>query len=391
MEFHSALAESHDLEEACDAIASEVERALGRGPIDLLWVFASAQYGRDLDRLPVLLHERIGARTLLGGSSAGAMTGNSTTEGRRAVSVLAGRMPGATVGAVHVSDADLPHGDAPPSDWLRLLPAMHERAGPLRGLALLADPFHCDVRSLIAGLDFALPRLPKVGGIASGSHHPAGNALFCGRSRVTHGAVLLTIAGDVTVTPVVSQGCRPVGRAGRITRADNNRLAAVDGQPAKAFVDEQLRTLPDHERALARQSPLFLGIASDPFGTEMPDAGQFLVRNVLGIDANGNLVVGDRLAIGRPVQLHLRDGTSGSDDLASRLQRARAGDAAATLMFRCVGRVGNDSGVLARVAPDTCVLGGTCNGELGPIGNTTYLHAYTTSCLLLGTRPGGDA
>ena len=55
MEFHSALAESESLTEACDAVASELRRALGPAPLDLAVVFASADYGDDLGALPVLL------------------------------------------------------------------------------------------------------------------------------------------------------------------------------------------------------------------------------------------------------------------------------------------------------------------------------------------------
>ena len=52
MEFHSALAESTNLPEACDAVISELRRALGPAPLDLAVVFASADYGAALDGLP---------------------------------------------------------------------------------------------------------------------------------------------------------------------------------------------------------------------------------------------------------------------------------------------------------------------------------------------------
>ncbi|MEC7724537.1 MAG: FIST N-terminal domain-containing protein [Planctomycetota bacterium] len=380
MEFHSSLAESHDLTEACDAVASDLRRRLGDAAPDVMIVFASAAYGDALDRLPVLLHERVGAPVLVGGTGAAQIDTTYMSEQTPALVALAGRAPGAEFAARAVSEPDLPHADAPPADWRRLLP---ETAGTIRGLVVLGEPAHFDPRPLLEGLDFVLPDVPKVGGLASGSRHPYGNALFCGRERVNQGAVLLAIAGDVTVTPVVSQGCRPIGRAGAISKAAGNRLAAVDGVPAKRFVEQQLQDLGREELALAENNPLFLGIASDPFTVAPPGAGDFLVRNVLGIDDDDQLVVGESLSVGRAVQLHLRDGDGGLEDLETRLGQANAHAASAALMFRCVGRQGQDHGVVQAVAPDIAMAGCTCNGEIGPVGAVTHMHAYTASCLLL--------
>lgn len=381
MEFHSSLAESADLEEACDAVASDVQRTLGKGPVDLLVVFASANYGAELDRLPVLLQERIGAKTLIGCTGAGLLHESSMSENEPALSVLAGRMPNVDAAATIISNADLPHPDAAPSAWRQLLPKTDREP---RALIVIGEPFHCDTRALLSGLDFVLPSVPKVGGLASGSHHPDGNALFCGRQRISQGAVVLTIAGDITAEPVVAQGCRPIGKPGKITKADRNRLAMVDNQPAKSFVTEQLGTLPDADMELANGSPLFLGIASDPFSISEPTAGDFLVRNVLGIDPSGHLVVGEHLAVGRSVQLHLRDGSSGLDDLEQQLRRANIKQARAALMFRCIGRDSQDHQRFAELANHVQLTGCTCNGEIGPVHETTHMHGYTASCLLLG-------
>ena len=379
MEFHSALAESDDLEEACAAVASDVHRRLGHDPVDLLIVFASATYGADLDRLPMILQETIGAKTLVGCTGAGLLHQNTMSERQSAVSVLAGRFPGAHADATIISNADLPHADAPPSAWRQLLPGTD---GPPRGMLVIGEPFHCDMRALLAGLDFVLPAVPKIGGLASGSQHPEGNALFCGRHRINQGAIVVTLSGDLVVEPVVAQGCRPIGKPGRITQADRNRLESVDNIPIKNFVETQLETLTDDDASLANGSPLFIGIASDPFAMSEPTAGDFLVRNVLGIDGD-HLVVGEHLSVGRSVQLHLRDGSSGLEDLQTQLELSNVGLSQAALMFRCIGRQGSDHERFAMLAPEVPMAGCTCNGEIGPVGGITHLHGYTASCLLL--------
>ena len=142
-------------------------------------------------------------------------------------------------------------------------------------------------------------------------------------------------------------------------------------------VEQQLQGLSQEELALAELNPLFLGIASDPFTTKPPGAGDFLVRNVLGIDDEAQLVIGDELSVGRSVQLHLRDGDGGVDDLGAQLRRADADTAQAAMMFRCIGREGTDHARFQNIAPNVPMAGGTCNGEIGPVDSVTHMHAYT--------------
>ena len=75
--------------------------------------------------------------------------------------------------------------------------------------------------------------------------------------------------------------------------------------------------------------------------------------------------------------------------IQAQLRRAGAADAAAALMFRCVGREGEDHVRFGAVAPDAPLAGGTCSGEIGPVGAVTHMHGYTASCLLL--REGAPA
>ncbi|MEO6594106.1 MAG: FIST C-terminal domain-containing protein, partial [Planctomycetota bacterium] len=197
----------------------------------------------------------------------------------------------------------------------------------------------------------------------------------------------LSLAGDIRVDAVVSQGCRPIGRLGRVTKADRNRLMAVDDRSARCFVEEQLSGLSNEDLELAERGPLFLGVASDPFAKSAPAQGEFLVRNILGIDPEtGNVIVGDHLPIGRQVQLHLRDGTTSARDLQKRLARASTASASAALLFRCLGRGGQEHEEFANLAHHVPLVGFHCNGEIGPVGSSTHLLGYTAVFALL--RPG---
>lgn len=385
MRFHHASAGHADLEAACREVAATLRLELGPGPIDLAVVFAAPGYGGGLARLPVLLHELLNPRVLIGCTGAELIAGTALLGGQHGIAVIAGRLPGVGLHAAALANADLPSPDAPPSAWHGLLPLPSKE--PLRGMIVLTEPFHCDAKALLAGLDYGWPAAPKLGGIASGSRHPEGQALFLQRQTSRSGAVVLSLTGNIEVGAVVAQGCRPFGRAGRITRADRNRLVAIDDSTARDFVAEQLSTLDQRELGIAEHSPLFLGIAPDPFAAEAPRPGEFLVRNILGIDPeSGNLLVGDELAVGRHVQLHLRDARASQRELRQLLRRAEPATAQSALLFRCLGREGQDHTAFAAEAGGVPLIGFHCNGEIGPVGGVSHLLGYTAAFALLRRR-----
>ncbi len=365
-----------DLEAVCREATAEVWQHLGAGAIDLVVVFASTRYGANIDRLPVLLQEGLGARTLVGCSGAAVTDETQVLEGRHAIVVLAGRLPGTRIDSTHVAYAELPSPDAGPAAWRALLPEIAQRRS---SMLVLGEPFHGDVRSLLTGLDFAFPGVTKVGGLASGSRHPEGLSLFCGRTTHHSGAVIVSFAGDIELTTLVASGCRPFGRSGRVTKTQDKRLLTVDNSPARAFVAEQLRSLSEADRAIAEASPLLLGLAPDPFAASEAQSDEFLVNDIRGVDQSGNLVVTESLPIGRSVRLLMRDGVAGAEELRQRLREADLGGASAALLFRCLGRDSEDHIEFARQAGDVPLAGFHCNGEIGPLANSTHLHAYSAA------------
>lgn len=381
MTFAQAHAIGGDLDAAVRMVATRLHKRLGDGPVDLVVAFASAQHGEALDDLPGRLHEALAPRTLVGCTGARLLNSDVGGIDAPALVVLAGRAPGARLDAVAIAPADLPDEDGPPSAWRALLPA---RDTPSAGMLVFGEPFHADPRRLVAGLDFAFPGVPKVGGIASGSRHPHGHALFCGRRAVRSGAVVLAVGDGLAIEPVVATGCRAFGRAGRITRSEGNRLIGVDAAAAKEFVKEQLLTLDEDGRAIAETSPLLVGIDADPFAATggEPD---WLVRNVLGVDDKGHLVVGEHLPVGRQIRLLMRDTAAGAEDANRRLHRARPGGAAAALLFQCLGRESDDCATFGAAAGGVPLVGFGCNGEIGPLAGQTRLHAFSAAFAVLRT------
>jgi len=354
-------------------------------------VFVSTSF-EDKERLPSLLIEQLGARDLVGCSGGGVIGGGVEVEGWPAASVTVASLPGVDLRCLHLQDGDLPSEDAPPSAWADMVGTS---VASTAGFIVLPEPFTFAMHRLLAGLDFAFPSAPKVGGVASGSQHPGGHALYCGGQVHHGGCVVLALSGDVAVETRVAQGCKPFGRVGRITSAENHYLVAVNDMPALQFLQQQLRELRGRDLELATKTPLFLGVAMNPFAVDAPAAGDFLIRNVMDYDPKtGSLTIGEVLSVGRSVQFHLRDRDTSSQDLRAVLQRGRAAAAGSSaprgaLVFSCLGRgvhlygeEGHDSRVFGEVVGDVPLGGFFCNGEIGPIQGTTYLHGYTSSFAL---------
>ncbi len=386
MIFSSSLSTKPDLEEACHEAADEVLINLDGASVDLCFAFVSNCFGQRLEEVPELLHRLLDPGTLLGCSGGGIIgTGFEVEGGMAAVSLTTASLPAVEVTATHLTDGDIPDGDASPSEWIDLIGVSPQHAA---GFVIVPDPFSFSTDRLLAGMDFAYPDAPKVGGIASGASEPGGNALFRDRSCHHSGAVVAGFRGNIVMDTMVAQGCKPFGKVGRITKASRNMLIEVDGKPSTAFLQEQLQSLQGDDLELAHNMPLFLGIAMDPFATSAPRHGDFLIRNILGFDpSTGSLAVGALLPVGRPVQFHLRDGSSSDQDLRQVLgSRRDRDDYKGALLFSCLGRgehlygePHHDSRVFRELVGAVPLSGFFCNGEIGPVQNTTYLHGYTSS------------
>jgi small ligand-binding sensory domain FIST len=254
---------------------------------------------------------------------------------------------------------------------------------------LLTDPFGFKLDSFVQGLDYAFARSVKLGGLASGGHKAGENRLLCQDQVYRSGVVGVSLCGNIQVDPVVAQGCRAIGKTSRVTKCDKNLLYELDGKPAVLVLKEAIERLPERDQKLAKEA-IFLGVAMDEFQEKFV-SGDFLVRNIYGIEPmSGALLVGEALRPERTVQFHLRDAESSADDLRSMLRRyIENGDgrpSSGALLFSCMGRgfslygrTNHDSDCLREYLGEVPIGGFFCNGEIGPVGDSTFLHGYTSS------------
>jgi small ligand-binding sensory domain FIST len=392
MKWASAASEDANLERALQRTAGVVRAGLEGARPDLLLVFVSAQHAAQFERVPRLIAAALPGALVLGCSAGGVIGGGREIEQRPGLSLSAAQLPGVTITPLRLDNDALPGPHAGPLAWQRLLGV--DPAGSPH-FVLLPDPFTFDVESLIRGLDRAYPGNITIGGIASGGRHPGTNALFVGDRTHRTGLVGLALSGDIAVDTIVAQGCRPIGDPMFVTSCERNVVRALDGESPLKVLQALHDRLDPRDRQLARHS-LFLGIVMNEDRQEYRQ-GDFLIRNLIGIDqSTGALAVGALIDPNAVVQFHLRDAETSSQDLEALLRRHRQAEPAAprgSLLFSCLGRgeflygrPDHDSELFRRHLGDVPLGGFFCNGEIGPVHGTTFLHGYTSAFGLFRAR-----
>ncbi len=396
MKWATTISRKTSFEDALIECAKEVRERLGPGPVTLALAFVTPHFAEFYERLYEILERPLGPETLLGCSAGGVIGGGEEVERLPAVTLTAAQLPDVTVHPFH-TDGTLPDLDDPPESWEKLF-GVKQAEEPQ--FVLLADPFSTRPEALLAGLDYAFPNSAKIGGLASGATSPGLNALFLNREVFDRGIVGLALSGNIVVDTVVAQGCKPIGELMRVTKCERNVIYELDGRTTFSSLQELYMGLDEHDRELMGTS-LFLGVAMDEFKQE-PKAGDFLIRNLLGIDPqSGAVAVGEYLHEGMRVRFHLRDASASAQDLHAVLagyeNDLQAKDAVSgALLFSCLGRgeylykkPNFDTGVFKQHLGDIPVGGFFCNGEIGPVGGTTFLHGYTSSFGLFRPRETG--
>lgn len=394
MRWTSAVSTATPIEAALREVAGAVGRDLGGATPDLAVVFVAEQHQHEYERAPALLRTLLAPRVVIGCSAGGVIGGGREVERQAGVSLTAALLPDVTITPFHLEGETLPERDAAAAWEARV------GVGCARGPAflLLPDPFTFDAETLVAGLDAVFPESPKIGGLASGGREPGANALYLGDAVYRSGAVGLALDGDVAVDTVVAQGCRPIGEPMFVTRADQNILYQLDGRPALGVLQQLLAEADARDRQLFANS-LFLGVVMK----EQIEyrQGDFLIRNLLGIDGkSGAIAVGAALRTGMVVQFHLRDAATSAHDLDAVLARYQEGSLqgpprrpAGSLLFSCLGRgqhlygePDHDTATFRRHLGPVPLGGFFCNGEIGPVHGSTFLHGYTSSFGLFRKR-----
>jgi small ligand-binding sensory domain FIST len=400
MKWVSAITEARSTTAALDALEKSVAETLMDG-VDLALCFVSPYYQNDFDKLPDLICERLGCRVLIGCSAGGVIANRREIERRPAMALLAASLPAVSVRPFHLDQSGLPGLDASPKKWQDCFSPPSDLVSQAeistqRHFVILADPFTMDAEKALQGLDYAYPNAVKIGGLASGAQSAGQNGLFMNQERYRSGIVGIELSGKIAMDTIVAQGCRPIGTPFTVTQCDRNILTQIDGKRPMDVLQELYQDLPELDQELIQHS-LFVGLAMTPF-KEALSRGDFLIRNLIGIDQKtGAITLGALLHEGQTVQFHLRDRQTSTEDLQWYLSQYQIEhepkSARGALMFSCLGRGAHLYGEpdfdtrLFHAQMGSVPMGGFfCNGEIGSVGQTTFLHGYT-NCVGIFREP----
>ena len=375
-------------EAAADKVAQSLLESLGGPPVDLMWVFFSASLAAEAETLVGTLRRRLNPTCIAGVSATALVTETREIEGGPALSVLAARLPGVEVKPFILASSLWGDAVDDPLEFARHTPGVEGA----ELVVLLGDPFSLDMEAVLTAFNRHAPGVRVVGGMASAGMRPQANTLVLNDWIAHEGGVAVALRGALRADVVVSQGCRPIGPPLEVTRSEQNLIFELDGQPALERAEQVLRGLPDAERAYLKQG-LYVG---RPARADASGPGDYLIRNLLGADRDrGVLAVGDRVRDRERVRLHVRDARSAAEDLelllTPQVVDSRAG---AALLFSCNGRgraffgePHRDIGILqAALGGGIPAAGCHCAGELGPVGNTNYVHGNTASIAIVRPR-----
>jgi len=274
-------------------------------------------------------------------------------------------------------------------------------------------------------------------------------------------SVGVSLRGNVGLQAVVAQGSRSVGPTLTMTRARGNVCAELSGRPALEALEAVARQLDPKEKELIRTGGLLCGVAApkalgyaapqddDKDAKPAPPTNDFLVRQIIGVGKQGELVVGAEVQEGDAFRFQVRDAETARADLRLMCLRAKterlfsmsaAGDEdsagapqeekrptqgrpLAGLQVSCVargrglfGEPGVDSqqiltflgGFVKSVrsvggtSEDGAALGGFfANGEIGPVGIAgfsgpraparTHVHGFTTVLGVIADYSNSDS
>ncbi len=409
MKWASAISTSASLEMAVKEVTGRACEQLGAQP-DLAFVFVSVAFASEYERLLPLLQAHMPVAHVVGCSGSGVIGMDdefpAEIETGPALSLTVAHLPNVNINSFHLSAADLPDLDSPPQAWVDLI-GIDPAEQP--GFVLMADPFSSGTNELLQGLDFAYPEATKIGGLAGIESFSKYSGLFCAQQRYREGIVGVALSGEIVLEAIVAQGCRPIGELYRVSEGDRNIMVKLErdeltesgGTSPSQTPLEILQALfqgMDEEERVLMQNALFIGVAQSGFKANLTRR-DFLIRNLVGVDPkNGAIAVADKIRPGMRVQFHMRDAQTSEEDLEAMLRRYRVErlenqladsekgcSPVGTLLFACTGRGEGlydepnfDSDLFERYLGPLPIGGFFCNGEIGPVGGSTFLHGFTS-------------
>lgn len=233
----------------------------------------------------------------------------------------------------------------------------------------------------LLGLVHADPRAPRTVDVLDSLAEASGAYLVGGLTssrtaysqiaeRVVEGGLSGVLFDEtVAVATGMSQGCSPIGPVHSVSAAEDNIIVEIDGRPALDVLKEDMGELlsRDLKRALT-----YIHAALPIPGS---DTGDYLVRNLVGIDpARGLIGIGAEISAGDSILFTRRDHDAAQADLKRMLEglgKRAGGGIKGGIYVSCIARGPNlfgdgarELGLVADALGDFPLVGFFANGEI---------------------------
>jgi small ligand-binding sensory domain FIST len=342
-----------------------VEQADAHAPgANLGFLYANDTFSEQLDQILDLLRERTGIQQWVGSVGLGVCASGKEYLDEPAIALMLG---------------EFPEGSFEILPTFRGLEGMPD--GPLfahgsrANFAIIhADPRNGHVPALVSTLSKKLESGFAVGGLTSSrrGYYQIANMITTG------GVSGVLFTGDIVVSTRLSQGCSPAGPCHTITECQKNVVVTLDGRPALDVLSE------DVGRGLVQTPQRLGGRIFAGFPVPGSDRGDYLVRNLIGVDPDSKLVaIGESLREGMAMMFCRRDAASAVEDMVRMLESIKEGlftRPRGAVYYSCLGRgaslFGPNSEELTLIRQslgDVPLVGFFCNGEI----SHDRLYGYT--------------
>ncbi len=332
------------------------------------------------------VHGQIGLLT--GCSSQGLIANGEEIEADAGLVLGLYSLPGAEFHAVRFTQEQVEEANGP-GYWHLETDVLPEGT---HGWLAFIDPFNLDAESWLKSWNEAYRGIPVFGGLASGDFSEQTTRIFLDNQVYEDGGVAVAFRGEVRLMGVTSQGCTPIGETWTLTKAEQNVLQEIGNRRAYDVLAETFKHLSPEDQLRARGN-LFIGLVINEYLEDF-HRGDFLIRNLLGADpASGVISIGAMPRIGQTIQFQRRSAKAATEDMAALLARARKELGDATIYGGCLcscngrgrglfGIPNHDAGMVQQELGPLGLTGFFCNGEIGPVGEKSFLHGYTASLAL---------
>ena len=359
-DFRYAHATAKDWREAANSCLAQ----LGQGPASLGFLYVTDLLADHLGDMLALFRSKTGVPHWVGTVGIGVCASGQEYLDKPAIAAMVGdfepdsfRVFSGVATAADIDNITLKCGGAAPNFAI-----VH------------ADPYNKDIADLVGKLAGKVESGFLVGGLTSSRRQN----LQVADGVVESGFSGVSFSDSVTIATRLTQGCSPIGAKHVVTKCQQNVIMSLDGRPALDVFKE------DIGEALSRDLNRIGGHIFAGLPIAGSDTGDYLVRNLVGIDpANKLVAIGELVQQGTSIMFCRRDTKSANEDMKRMLEsihqglfsRPRGG-----LYYSCLGRGASLFGpnseelkMIREALGDVPLVGFFCNGEI----SHNRLYGYT--------------